>query len=182
MAIELGQASKPTRKQMQQKRVLERERRKAQNRANRTGESVRFGNETTTGMISPQEAAAPKPRANRAERQAARKARTQQKQKRAVKNQLSKFNARNQLAVDQVNKKQTPAAPTPQATPAPMPTPQYPPKPTMGPLINVSEKPMGSVMASMFSTGGVATKKAIGSNDYRKSGTTLSTVDNRKKK
>ena len=126
MAIELGQASKPTRKQMQQKRVLERERRKAQNRANRTGESVRFGNETTTGMIgtlkkSPQAAAAPKPtgnpkpRANRAERQANRAerqaARTQQKQKRAVK-----------------------------------------------------------------------TRNAIGSNDYRKSGTTLSTVDNRKKK
>ena len=34
----------------------------------------------------------------------------------------------------------------------------------------------------VYAKGGVATKSAIGHNDYRKSGYTLSTVDNRKKK
>lgn len=34
----------------------------------------------------------------------------------------------------------------------------------------------------VYAKGGVATKNAIGHNDYRKSGYTLSTVDNRKKK
>jgi hypothetical protein len=37
-------------------------------------------------------------------------------------------------------------------------------------------------MAPMFSKGGLPTKNAKGHSDYRKSGTTLSSVDNRKKK
>jgi hypothetical protein len=47
------------------------------------------------------------------------------------------------------------------------------PKPTI---------PRGSGIVSMFSKGGLPTKNAKGHNDYRKSGTTLSSVDNRKKK
>ncbi len=177
MAIELGQASKPTRKQMQQKRDLERERRKAQNRANRTGESVRFGNETATGMVSPQAAAAPKPRANRAERQAKRAARqaarkaltpVQRKQKRAIKTGLPKDIIKTGVPKNLRG---------PKDIQNPRPTPSMKPMPK---LTNLDDP--GNTRASMFSKGGVATKNAKGHNDYRKSGTTLSSVDNRKKK
>ena len=50
-------------------------------------------------------------------------------------------------------------------------------------LIEIALKHMGpDSIPSNYSKGGTATKKAIGPQDYRKGGMTLSTVDNRKNK
>ena len=220
-----GRAGKPTRKQKEQMLALEKARKSAQMRANKTGQPVRFGNETSQGFALPQKPKAPKltvdpeTRAKRkaereqrkaereqriAARQAARQALTpkerMQKRKSAQEARRAKKAAPTTAPTTAPTPKPTliPTKPTPKPTPMrtkPTPRPSTPyimnPNPigkqkivtlNTGPMARrVSSNATGKILGSMFSTGGVATKKAKGSNDYRKSGTTLSTTDNRKK-
>ena len=211
MAIKLGRAGRLTRKQKQQKLAFEEARKSAQIRANKTGQPVRYGNETSQGFALPKEATAPKltvdpeTRAKlKAEREQLKAERGQRKaareQRKAARQALTPKEKRQKQKSAQETRRAKKAAPTTKPTMPPMPTktttgsytvnPNKPFKSIMNPrpLVNVSKEPQGSsnatgkMLGSMFSKGGVATKKAIGSNDYRKSGTTLSTKDNRKKK
>ena len=203
-----GRAGKPTRKQKEQMLALEKARKSAQMRANKTGQPVRFGNETSQGFALPQKPKAPKLTVDpetRAKRKAEREQRKAEREQRiaarqAARQALTPKERMQKRKSAQEARRAKKAAPTTKPTMPPMPTktttgsytvnPNKPFKSIMNPrpLVNVSKEPQGSsnatgkMLGSMFSKGGVATKKAIGSNDYRKSGTTLSTKDNRKKK
>ena len=203
-----GRAGKPTRKQKEQMLALEKARKSAQMRANKTGQPVRFGNETSQGFALPQKPKAPKLTVDpetRAKRKAEREQRKAEREQRiaarqAARQALTPKERMQKRKSAQEARRAKKAAPTTKPTMPPMPTktttgsytvnPNKPFKSIMNPrpLVNVSKEPQGSsnatgkMLGSMFSKGGVATKKAIGSNDYRKSGTTLSTTDNRKKK
>lgn len=153
-------------------RNLDKQQKKAQKRADRTGQPVRYGDTNTTGIArpkgykppqgddvdpkslllgksTPQKKPAPKSLreqrlAEREKRKAARVAKRTTRKAENVAERTARIAARREN-------------------------------------INARRAAKGKA-PRMFAAGGAVTKNAKGHNDYRKSGCTLSTVDNRKKK
>jgi len=151
-------------------RNLDAQRKKAQEKADRTGKPVRYGDTNTTGIATPKGYGLPtrgKPTSHSntlptLQKKPAPKSLREQRLAEREKRKSARVAKRTARKAENVAERTARIA-------------------ARRENINARRAAKGKA-PRMFAAGGAVTKNAKGHNDYRKSGCTLSTVDNRKKK